>query len=55
MKAKVIVKFKDKETGKVRKVNEIFDCTKKRFEEILTVGKFVEEYKGDDKKETKAE
>lgn len=55
MKAKVIVKFKDKETGKVRKVGEIFDCTKKRFEEILTVGKFVEEAKADSKETAKAE
>ena len=51
MKAKVIQKFIDKETGNVREVNEEFTCTKKRFAEILSVGKFVEEIK----EETKAE
>lgn len=45
MKAKVISSFKDKETGKVRKVGEEFTCTKKRFNEILSVGNFVEEVK----------
>lgn len=50
MKAKVVQKFIDKETGKVREVNEVFTCTKKRFAEILSVGAFVEEVK-----ETKAE
>lgn len=55
MKVKVIEKFKDKTTGKVRKVGETFDCTKKRFDEILTVGKFVEEVKADGKEPAKAE
>lgn len=50
MKAKVLQKFIDKETGKVREVGEEFTCTKKRFAEILTVGEFVEEIK-----ETKSE
>ena len=50
MKAKVLQKFKDKYTGEVREVNEVFTCTKKRFAEILSVGEFVEEVK-----ETEAE
>lgn len=45
MKAKVLKKFKDKETGKVREVGEEFSCTKKRFAEILAVGEFVAEVK----------
>lgn len=47
MKAKVVVEFKDKYTGEVRKVNEEFTCTKKRFNEILSVGDFVVEVKED--------
>jgi hypothetical protein len=50
VKAKVIEKFIDKETGKLREVGDEFTCTKKRFAEILSVGNFVEEIK-----ETKAE
>ena len=41
MKAKVVVKFIDKTTGAVREVGEEFTCTKKRFNEILSVGEFV--------------
>lgn len=43
MKAKVLVKFKDKKTGKIRKVGEVFTLSKDRYEEILKVGKLVEE------------
>lgn len=45
MKAKVVQNFIDKETGKLRKVDEVFTCTKKRFNEILSVGALVEEVK----------
>ena len=45
MKAKVLKSFRDKETGKVRKVGEEFTCTKKRFNEILSVDLLVEEIK----------
>lgn len=49
MKVKVIKKFVDKHTKEVRKVGEVLTISKDRFEEILTVGKLVEEVK-----ETKA-
>ena len=42
MKVKVIKSFIDKYTQQVRKVNETFDCTDKRFKEIEKVGHFVE-------------
>ena len=45
MKAIVLVEFKDKHTGKMHKVGEVFTCTKKRFAEIESVKKgLVEEY-----------
>lgn len=34
MKAKVLKKFKDRETGKIRKPGEVFTLTRKRFDEI---------------------
>lgn len=43
MKAKVLVKFKDKETGEIRNIGDVFVCNKKRFAEILEVGNYVEE------------
>ena len=43
MKAKVLKPFRDKVTGEMRKVDEIFTCTKKRFNEILSVDLLVEE------------
>ena len=42
MEAKVIKRFKDKETGEVRAVGDIFECTQTRFNEILEAGPFVE-------------
>lgn len=45
MKVKVIKKFLDKHTKKVHKVGEVLTISKERFEEILTVGKLVEEVK----------
>lgn len=47
MKVKVVRKFIDKTTGEVRNVNEEFTCTKKRYNEILSVGDFVVEIKED--------
>lgn len=45
MKVKVLQKFKDKHTGELHEAGEIIDVTKKRYAEILTVGKLVEEHK----------
>ena len=47
MKAKVLQKFKDKYTDKVYKVGEVITISKKRFAEILEVGKLVEEVKAE--------
>lgn len=49
MKVKVLKQFKDKHTSEVYKAGKILNISKERFEEILTVGKLVEEIK-----ETKA-
>lgn len=43
MKAKVLKKFRDKNTGKIHKKNDVITISKERFEEILKAGKFVEE------------
>lgn len=50
MKVKVIKEFVDKHTNKLHKVNEVFDCDAKRYEEIKGAGAFVEPVK---EKETK--
>ena len=44
MKVVVIKKFKDKETGEIRKVGDVFTCKKKRYEEITKAGDYVKEY-----------
>lgn len=44
MKYKVIVKFKDKHTKEVYEVGTILELSKKRVNEILKVGKFIELY-----------
>ena len=49
MKVKVLKKFKDKHTGKVHKVDEVFTVSKERFAEIQSVGNLVEEVKEDKK------
>jgi len=49
MKVKVIMPFKDKGSGKVRNIGEIFDVTKERFEEIKKAGRFVVEVKQEEK------
>lgn len=53
MRVKVIKKFIDKKEGKVREVGEVFDITKKRFEEInsTSFGFLVEEMKEENKNE----
>ena len=43
MKAKVLTKFIDKHTGEIHKAGDEITISKERFEEILTVGAFVEE------------
>lgn len=45
MKAKVVKKFIDKYTGELHKPGEVIKISKKRYEEILAVGNFVEEVK----------
>jgi hypothetical protein len=47
VRAKVVQKFIDKHTNEVRNVGDEFTCTKKRFNEILSVGEFVVEIKED--------
>ena len=44
MKVKTIKRFKDKHTGKVHKVGDVFTVNKDRFAEIIKSGKFVEEF-----------
>lgn len=44
MKVKVIEKFRDKKTGDIRNVGEVFTASKERFAEILKVGRFVEAF-----------
>lgn len=43
MKAIVLQKFRDKNTKKIHKAGDIITINKERYEEILKVGKFVEE------------
>ena len=42
MKVKVIKSFIDKETKQSRAVGEVFECSEARYEQIETVGHFVE-------------
>lgn len=55
MKVICLENFKDKHTLKLHKKGEIFTVNKDRYNEILTVGKLVEEYKEPKKTETAAE
>lgn len=43
MKVRVLDNFKDKHTRKLHKTGDVINVTKKRYAEILTVGKLVEE------------
>lgn len=45
MKVKVIKGFRDKHSKKLHKVGAILTISKERYEEILKVGKLVEEVK----------
>jgi hypothetical protein len=45
MKYKVIDNFTDKYTGERYKIGDILELTKERANEILKVGKFLEEIK----------
>lgn len=51
MKAKVLKRFKDKHTGKIHNAGDVITVSKERFNEILTVGAFVEEVKKTEPKE----
>ena len=43
-KVKCLKTFRDKHTGKIRKVGAIFDVTEERFKEILSVDALVEKH-----------
>lgn len=49
MKVRVIKTFRDKHTKEIHKVGKELTINKKRFEEILSKGKFVEEIPTDKK------
>lgn len=51
MKVKVLKTFRDKETNELRKTGDVFTCTKKRYNEILSVDALVEEVKEEAKEE----
>lgn len=53
MKVKVTKRFIDKKEGKTREAGDVFDITKKRFEEInsTSFGFLVEEIKEENKNE----
>lgn len=42
MKVKVLIPFRDKETKKINKKNDVIDVSAKRFNEIITQGKYIE-------------
>lgn len=52
MKVKVIKKFIDKTTGKMRNIDDVFTCSEKRFNEICKAGTYVEKV---DEKSVKAD
>ncbi len=45
MKVITKVKFRDIHTNEIHEIGDVFTCSKARFNEILTSGEFVEEYK----------
>ncbi len=55
MKAKVLEKFRDKYSGKYYKADDIITISKERYNEILKVGKLVEEVKDTKKEKNTAE
>lgn len=52
MRARVLEKFMDLKNNRIRTEDEVFVLTKERFDEILKVGKFIEEVKEDTQKTT---
>lgn len=52
MKVRVIKAFVDKQSKKVRKVGDVFDCTSDRLGEIKKAGSFVEPVPSKEPKET---
>lgn len=42
MRVRVVNKFKDIVTGEIRNTNDEFDCTEERYDQIESVGHFVE-------------
>lgn len=55
MKVKTIVRFKDLKEDKIREIGETFIISKKRADEILKKGAYIEEIKEDNKKKEKSE
>lgn len=55
MKVKTIVRFKDLKENKIREIGETFIISKKRADEILKKGAYIEEIKEDNKKKEKSE
>ena len=55
MKAKVLISFNDKYTGKKNQPGDIIEVTAERFNEINKKGKFVEAYEAPAKSAEKAE
>lgn len=53
MKAKVLKRFKDKHTGELHQKGATITISKERYEEILSVGPFVEALKTGKTKEKK--
>lgn len=47
MKVKTIVRFKDLKEDKIREIGETFIISKKRADEILKKGAYIEEIKED--------
>ena len=45
MEVKVLKKFRDKHTGEIRNKDDILTVSKKRYEEILKAGDYVEKCK----------
>lgn len=53
MKAKVIVSFIDKYTDHVYNIGDVIKCTEERYEEIESVGHFIEKVTYETKTEGK--
>lgn len=55
MKARVLMQFKDKHSGKIHEVGDVLTISKERFNEILSKAPLVEEVKGTKKARSTAE